>query len=261
MIITAPNREIEMENLMPHMAELPAVWSEISFAMRGFKDHSLHMLVLDEMLGLELSNFSRELKLKPGIEDDHRVIMAMSNDLWFRGLEIKEEGERSKNSKETRAHLEAMVLRKKPEANKWLHLTPRIAAMGADAFAQCSVMIRKIDADLVKKINLAEKAEEKLAEFVNKVCQVTLEAFWTQYVKGEEGFDRTESMLEGQGAGTTVSFLAKIYPSFSRYLIKEFFQVVVEVSIVELLALFVTVGAENFVKGRAILLTEGVQNL
>ena len=55
--------------------------------------------------------------------------------------------------------------------------------------------------------------------------------------------------------------LGKNIPSFSRYLINEFLQVVVEVSIVELLALFVTFGAENFVKGRAILLTEAVQNL
>ena len=59
--------------------------------MRGFKNHSLHMLVLDEVSGLELSNFSRQLKLKPGINDDHRVIEAMSNDLWFRRMEIKEE--------------------------------------------------------------------------------------------------------------------------------------------------------------------------
>ena len=67
-IISAPNREIEMENLRPLRVELPAVWSDISNAMRGFKDHSIHMLVLDEVLGLELSNFSRQLKLKPGID-------------------------------------------------------------------------------------------------------------------------------------------------------------------------------------------------
>ena len=99
-IISDPNREIEMENLRPLRAELPAVWSDISNAMRGFKDHSLHMPVLDEVLGLELSNFNRQLKLKPGIDDDHRVIVAMSNDLWFRGMEVKKEGERRKNSKE-----------------------------------------------------------------------------------------------------------------------------------------------------------------
>ena len=34
-----------------------------------------------------------------------------------------------------------------------------------------------------------------------------------------------------------------------------------EVSIVELLALFVTFGAENFVRGPTVLLTEGIQNL
>ena len=105
-IISASNREIEMENLRPLRAEIPAVWSDISKAMRGFKDHSLHMLVLDEVLGLELSNFSRQLKLKPGIDDDQRVIVAMSNNLWFRGMDIKEKGERRKNSKDTRAHLD-----------------------------------------------------------------------------------------------------------------------------------------------------------
>ena len=108
-IISAPNRGIEMENLRPLRAELPAVRSDILNGMRGFKDHSLHMLLLDEVLGLELYNFSRQLKLNPGIDDDHRVIVAMSNDLWFRGMEIKEEGERRKNSKETRAHLAAIV--------------------------------------------------------------------------------------------------------------------------------------------------------
>ena len=154
-----------------------------------------------------------------------------------------------------------MVLRTKPEANQWLHLTPRVAALGADAFEQGQVMIRKIHAYLVKEVNLAENAEEKAAEFVNRVCQVTLETFWTQKVKGEEGFERTDSMLEGLGAGWTASFLAKVYPNLPRYLIKEFLQAVVEVSIVELLALFVTFGAENFVKGPVVLLTEGVQIL
>ena len=163
-ITSAPNREIEMENLRPLRDELPAAWSDISNAMRGFKDQSLHMLVLDEVLGLELSNFSRQLKSKPGIDDDHRVIVAMSNDLWFQGMEVREEGERRKNSKETRAHLEAMVLRTKLEANQWLHLTPRIAAFEADAFEQGPVMIH---AYLVKEVILAENAEEKSAE----ICQ------------------------------------------------------------------------------------------
>ena len=138
-----------------------------------------------------------------------------------RGMEVKEEGERRKKSKETRAHLEAMVLRTKPEANKWLYLTPRIDALGADAFERGLVMIRKIHAYLVKEVSLAENGEDKSAEFVNRVCQVTLEAFWTQNGKGEEGFDWTDSMLEGIVAGWTAFLLAKIYPSLPRYLIKK----------------------------------------
>ena len=39
MIISAPNRGIETENLRPLRAELPAVWSDISNGMRGFKHH------------------------------------------------------------------------------------------------------------------------------------------------------------------------------------------------------------------------------
>ena len=201
LIISAPNRMIEIENLRLFRAELPAVWSDISNAMRGFKDHALHMLVLDEVLGLELSNFSRQLKLKPGIDDDHRVIVSMSNDLWFRAMEKTSESTKRKNSLETRAQLEAMVLRTKPEANQWLHLNPRVAALGADAFEQSPVMITKIHAYLLKEVNLAENAEEKTAEFVNRMCQKTLETFWTQEVKGQEGFERTDSMLEGLGAG------------------------------------------------------------
>ena len=160
-IKSALNRMIEMKNLRPLRAETPAVWSDISNAMRGFKDHALHMLVLDEVLGLELSNFSRQLKLKPGIDDDHRVVTAMSNDLWFRAMEVTGEKARRKNSQETRAHLEAMVLRTKPEANKWLHLSPRVAALGADAFEQGPIMIKKIHAYLLKEVNLAEMLKKR----------------------------------------------------------------------------------------------------
>ena len=132
---------------------MPAVWSDISNAMRGFKDHSLHMLVLDEVLRLELSSFSRHFKVKPGIGDDHRVIVGMSNNLWLRRMKIKEVKEKRQNAKKTKAHFEVMVLRTKPEANKWLRLTPRIAALGIDAFERGPVMITRIHAYLVKDLN------------------------------------------------------------------------------------------------------------
>ena len=74
LIISAQNRMIEMENLRPLRAELPAVRSDISNAMRGIKDHELHMLVLAEVLGLELSNFSRR-RPSSGHSDVERIMV------------------------------------------------------------------------------------------------------------------------------------------------------------------------------------------
>ena len=108
-----------------------------------------------------------------------------------------------------------MDLRTKPEANQWLLLSPRVAALGAGAFEQGPIMVKKVHAYLLKEVNLAENAEEKTAEFVNRMCQITLETFLTPEVKGEDGFERTDSMLEGLGAGWT-----KVYPKVSHYLIK-----------------------------------------
>ena len=71
---------------------------------------------------------------------------------------------------------------------------------------------------------------------------------------------RTHCMLEELGAGWTASSLAKVYPALFRYLIREFLKALTEWSIVVILALFVTFGAQNFVKGPVVLLIEGVHN-
>ena len=55
--------------------------SDILNAMRGLREHRLHMIVLDEVLGLKLFSFSRQLKMNPEIDDDHRVVLKMSFDL------------------------------------------------------------------------------------------------------------------------------------------------------------------------------------
>ena len=122
-------------------------------------------------------------------------------------------------------------------------------------------MITKIHAYLVKEIRTYQKMrKKKSAEFVIRMCQLILGAFWTQNLRGEEGFDRIDSMLEGLGAGWTASFMAKVYPALSRYLIKEILKAVTELSIVMILALFVMFRAQSLVKGPVVLLTKGVQN-
>ena len=107
----------------------------------------------------------------------------MSNDLWFIVLEVEEEEDKRQSAKETKANLRAMTLQTKPEANKWLHLTPRVAAISIDAFERGPLMIAKIHAYLLRELNLAENEGEKSAEFVDRMCQTTLEAFWTAKVR------------------------------------------------------------------------------
>ena len=57
-IIPAPNRIVDHNNYYSPRSELPAIWSDISNAIQGFKDCSTTRLVLDEVLWLELTKFA-----------------------------------------------------------------------------------------------------------------------------------------------------------------------------------------------------------
>ena len=60
-IMPAPNRSVDQDNYYSLCSELSAVWADISNAVQGFKEHSKTRVVLDDVLGLELSNFARLL--------------------------------------------------------------------------------------------------------------------------------------------------------------------------------------------------------
>ena len=50
-------------------------------------------------------------------------------------------------------------------------------------------------------IEFSGKLRKRSFELVDRKCQITLQAFWTQNMRGEEEFKRTDSMLEGLVAG------------------------------------------------------------
>ena len=87
-VIPASNRSFDSNTYYPLHSEIPAVWSDISNAHQVFKDHSTYCVVLDEAMRLELSNFARLLKLKPGVNDDH--VQQVAIDLWFRQVDYRE---------------------------------------------------------------------------------------------------------------------------------------------------------------------------
>ena len=115
-IIPAPNRMVDLNNY-PFRSELPAIWADISNAIPGFKDCSTTRLVLDEVLGLELSNFARLLKLTPGVDDDHLLVQQRANVLWFRQMDFaRNEQGRTVRRKVSSAEEDvmALALRTKP---------------------------------------------------------------------------------------------------------------------------------------------------
>ena len=64
-LMAAPNRDLEPTNLRLRRSELAAAWADVSHALRGFYKLADILIVLDEVLLLEISNFARQLKLSP----------------------------------------------------------------------------------------------------------------------------------------------------------------------------------------------------
>ena len=152
-IIPVPNRTVEPNNYYPSRCELPAIWADISNAIQGFKDCSTTRLVLDEVLGLDLSNFARLLKLRPGVDDDHLLVQQVADDLWFRQMEYAENEQGRtvrKNMTSAEEVLMALALRTKPHINSWLYLSPRLCTLGEDEFEHAPAVIKEIHAYLKK---------------------------------------------------------------------------------------------------------------
>ena len=147
-IIPAPNRIVDPDNFYPARSELPDIWADISYAIQGFKDCSTTPLVLDEVLGLELSNFANFAR----------------NDLWFRQLDYAttEQGRMvRRNVSSAEEDLMALALRTKPHTNSWLCLSRRLCTLGEDAFDHAPAAIKEIHTYLKNLLNERELAQRE----------------------------------------------------------------------------------------------------
>ena len=134
-LMAAPNRELEPTNLRLRKSELTAAWADVSHALRGFYELADILIVLDEVLLLEISNFARQLKLSPIIGVDHPVVTHLTASLWFRSMELTITSSTSetrgpsnerKNVAAAEKQLESMVYRLTQERGRWPFLTPRL---------------------------------------------------------------------------------------------------------------------------------------
>ena len=115
-----PNRQVDPNLYYPFRSELPAMWSDISSAIQGFKDHRTTSVVLNEGLGLELSSFGQLLKMRPGMGDEHRLVQRLANNIWFWQTDYVRDERRNlvrRNALSTEEYRKAMALRTEPHTN------------------------------------------------------------------------------------------------------------------------------------------------
>ena len=263
-IIPAPNRVVDPDNYYPSRSELPAVWADISNAIQGLRDCSTTRLVLDEILGLELSNFARLLKLRPGVDDDHLLVQQVADDLWFRQMDQAENEQGRmirKNMTSAEEDLMAMALRTKPHNNVWLYLLPRLCTLGEDAFEHAPAIIKEIHVYLKNLFDARELAGNKMLKLMQDVNTMSLDKFQADVLATKAQYERSDAILGGMGVGWTPSFLSTCYPKASRNLIASFVKDIRKLSIGLVLALYVTFGHENFEEGPTNLFTQALADL
>ena len=218
--------------------------------------------MLDEVLGLELSNFARLLKLRPGVDDDHLLVQQVADDLWFRQMDHAEnEQERTvrKNMTSAEEDLMAMALRTKPHNIFWLYLSPRLCTLGEDAFEHAPAVIKEVY--LKNVFGARELAGGMMLKLMQDVNTMSLDKFQADVLATRAQYEQSDAILGGMGVGWTPCFLSTCNPRASRNLIARFVKDIRKLSIGLILALYVTFGHENFVKGLANLFTQALADL
>ena len=137
-------------------------------------------MVPDEVLGLELSNFARLLKMRPGVGDDHLLVQQVANDLWFRKVDYARNAQGRtvrRNLTSAENDLMALALRTKPHTNSWLYLSPRMCALGEHAFEHGPAVIKEILGYLQNLFNERELAGGMMLQLMQDVNTMSLDRF------------------------------------------------------------------------------------
>ena len=175
-LMAAPNRELEPTNLRLRKSELAVAWADVSHALRGFYELADILIVLDEVLLLEISNFARQLKLSPSIGDDHPVVTHLTASLWFRSMELT-------------------VYRLTQERGRWPFLTPRLENVTGKTREGAPLLVKQIWDFLEEQLEVAEKREMTVGRFVTAANEVTIGGFWREHARGELRTRRDHEIL------------------------------------------------------------------
>ena len=268
-LMAAPNRELEPTNLRLRKSELAAAWADVSHALRGFYELADILIVLDEVLLLEISNFARQLKFSPVIGDDHPIITHLTASLWFRSMDLtitsstsKSRGPSNerKNVAATEKQLESMVYRLTQERGRWPFLTPRLENATEKTKENAPPLVKQIWSFLEEQLEVAEKRKMMVTRFVTAANEVTIGGLWREHAKGELKTRRDHEILEFLSPCWGKEFMAGVFGA-KETIFGAFVQDILSMPISLLLALYLAYLRYLFNMGQAYMFSRGVETL
>ena len=238
----------------------------MSHALRGFYELAGILIVLDEILLLEISNFARQLKLSLVIGDDHPVVTHLTASLWFRSMELtitsstsKSRGPSNerKNVAAAEKQLESTVYRLTQEGGRWPFLTPRLENATEKTREDAPPLVKQIWDFLEEQLEVAEKREMTVARFVTAANEVTIGGFWREHARGELRTRRDHEILEFLSPCWGKEFMAGVY-SAKETIFGAFIQEILNMPIRLLLALYLVYLRSLFNMGPAYMFSRDV---
>ena len=262
-LMAAPNRELEPTNLRLRKSELAAAWADVSLALRGFYELADILIVSDEVLLLEISNFARQLKFSPAIGDDHPIISHLTASLWFRSMDLTITSSTSnerKNVAATEKQLESMVYRLTQESGRWPFLTPRLENATEKTKESAPPLLKQIWSFLEEQLEMAEGREMTVTGFVTAANEVTIGGFWREHAKGELRTRKDHEILKFLSPCWEKEFMAGVFGA-KETIFGAFVQEILSMPISLLLALYLVYPRYLFNMGPAYLFSRGVETL
>ena len=260
---------MEPSNLRLRKSELAAAWADISHAMRGFYGLADILIVLDEVLLLEISNFARQLKFSPVIGDDHPAINQLTASLCFRSMEVTITGSTGKsrgpsnerkNVAETEKQLESIAYRLTQENGWWPFLSPRLENATNKTREEAPPLVKQVWSFLEKQLELAEGREMTVARFVSAANEVTIGGFWREHAEGELRTRRHHEILKFLSPCWGKEFMAEMFGTKAT-IFGAFVQEILGMPISLLLALYLVYPRYLFNMGPAYMFSRGVETL
>ena len=262
-LMAAPNRELEPTNLRLRKSELAAAWADESHALSGFYELADILIVSDEVLLLEISNFARQLKFSPAIGDDHPIISHLTASLWFRSMDLtiksSTRNER-KNVAATEKQLESMVYRLTQERGRWPFLTPRLENATEKTKESAPPLVKQIWSFLEEQLEVVEGREMTVTGFVTAANEVTIGGFWREHAKGELRTRKDHEILKFLSPCWEKEFMAGVFGA-KETIFGAFVQEILSMPISLLLALYLVYPRYLFNMGPAYLFSRGVETL